>query len=192
MKKVGLFFGTFNPVHIGHMVIGNYMAEFTDLSEVWFVVSPHNPLKNKSSLLANHHRLRLVREAIADFPKFKASDIEFGLTQPSYTINTLVYLKEKYPDKNFVLILGSDNLSHFHKWKNYEEILNQYELYVYPRPDEDGGELKNHPKVKMVPAPRMDISATFIRKAIKEKKDIRYLLPEAAYKYITEMHFYEK
>lgn len=192
MKKVGLFFGTFNPIHIGHMVIANYMAEFTDLAEVWFVVSPHNPLKNKSTLLDNHHRIRLVREAISDFPKFKASDIEFSLPQPSYTINTLVYLKEKYPDKNFVLLLGSDNLGTFHKWKNYEEILKQYELYVYPRPDEYGGELKNHSKVKLVPAPRMEISATFIRDAIKEKKDVRYMLPEAVYKYISEMHFYEK
>lgn len=192
MKKIGLFFGSFNPIHIGHMAIANYMAEFTDLTEIWFVVSPHNPLKNKSSLLANNHRINLVREAIADYPKFKASDIEFSLPQPSYTIHTLVYLREKYPDKQFVLIIGSDNLGTFHKWKNYEEILNHYELYVYPRPGFDGGELKNHPKVKFVPAPQMDISATFIRNAIKEKKDIRFMLPEAVYKYVSEMHFYKK
>lgn len=168
------------------------MAEFTDLNEVWFVVSPQNPLKNKSSLLSNEHRLRLVREAIYDYPKFKASNIEFDLPVPSYTINTLAYLREKHSDTQFVLLIGSDNLDTFHKWKNYEEILNRYELYVYPRPGCDGGELKNHPKVKLVPAPQMDISATFIRNAIKGKKDIRYMLPGEVYKYITEMHFYEK
>jgi nicotinate-nucleotide adenylyltransferase len=192
MKKIGLFFGSFNPIHIGHLVIANYMAEFTDLEEVWFVVSPHNPLKNKSSLLPNDQRLRLVREAIYDYSKFKASNIEFSLPQPSYTINTLTYLKEKHPDKQFVLILGSDNLNTFNKWKNYEEILNQYELYVYPRPGTDGGELKNHPKVKIVNAPQMDISATFIRNAIREKKNIRFMLPEPVHQYISEMHFYEK
>jgi len=136
--------------------------------------------------------LRLVREAIYDYSKFKASNIEFSLPQPSYTINTLVYLKEKHPDNQFVLILGADNLETFHKWKNYEEILNQYELYIYPRPATDGGKLKDHAKVKIVAAPQMDISATFIRKAIKEKKDIRFMLPQGVYNYISEMHFFEK
>ncbi len=192
MKKVGLFFGSFNPIHIGHLVIANYMAEFTDLKEVWFVISPHNPLKEKSSLLPNEQRLRLVREAIYDYTKFKVSNIEFSLPQPSYTINTLTYLKEKHPENKFVLILGADNLETFHKWKNYEEILNQYELFVYPRPGTDGGKLRDHPKVKLVAAPQMDISATFIRNAIKEKKDIRFMLPQGVYNYISEMHFFEK
>jgi len=190
--KVGLFFGSFNPVHIGHLAIANYMLEYTDLKNIWFVISPHNPLKEKKSLLPEIQRLRLVREAIGDFNKFKASNVEFKLPQPSYTINTLTHLQEKYPKNEFVLILGSDNLQTFHKWKNYEEILKQYEIYVYPRPDSDGGQLKTHPKVKMTNAPVMDISSSFIREAIKQKKDIRYYLPENVWNYIREMHFYEK
>src|SRR6187401_951482 len=130
--KVGLFFGSFNPIHIGHMAIANYMLEFTDLKNIWFVVTPHNPLKEKKTLLADNHRLRLVREAIGYYTKFKASNIEFKLPQPSYTINTLTYLKEKYPKNDFALIIGSDNLQTFDKWKNYEEILNGYDIYVYP------------------------------------------------------------
>ena len=190
--KTGLFFGSFNPIHIGHMAIANYMVSFTDLQQVWFVVSPHNPLKEKKTLLSDMHRLRLVREAIADDTRFKASNIEFKLPQPSYTINTLAYLKEKHLAKQFALIIGADNLQTFHKWKNYEEILKQYEVYVYPRPGSDGGDLKSHPKVKWTNAPFMEISSTFIREAIRTKKDIRHYLPEAAWKYIVEMHFYEK
>ena len=191
--KIGLFFGSFNPVHIGHMVIANYMLEFTDLNQIWFVVSPHNPLKPKSSLLAAHHRLRLVREAIGDNNKLKASNIEFKLPQPSYTINTLTYLKEKYPKNDFDLIVGSDNLQTFHKWKNYEQLLEQHELYVYPRSTkpQEPGELVSHAKIKIVPAPVMEISSSFIREAIKNKKDVRYMIPEAVYGYIKEMHFYE-
>lgn len=190
--KIGLFFGSFNPIHIGHMAIANYMVEFTDLNQIWFVVSPHNPTKEKKSLLSDTQRLRLVREAIAFDTRFKASNIEFELPQPSYTINTLAYLKEKSPRKQFALIIGSDNLQTFHKWKNYEEILKQYELYIYPRPESKGGELVNHPKVKLVNAPIMEISSTFIRESIRNKKNIRHFLPEAVYNYITEMHFYEK
>jgi nicotinate-nucleotide adenylyltransferase len=190
--KVGLFFGSFNPIHVGHMVLANYMLEFTDLDKVWFVISPHNPLKNKSSLLHERQRLQMVRLAIEDNNKLKASDIEFKLPQPSYTINTLTYLKEKYPKNEYALILGADNLQSFHKWKNYEEILKQYELYVYPRTDFKELPLNSHPKVKMVNAPRMEISSTFIRDAIKDKKDIRYFLPEEVWQYIKEMHFYEK
>lgn len=190
--KVGLFFGSFNPVHIGHMVLANYMLEYTDLERIWFVVSPHNPLKQKNSLLDEKQRLRLVDLAIGDNVKLKASDIEFKLPQPSYTINTLTYLKEKFPKNDYALIMGSDNLQGFEKWKNYEEILKQYELYVYPRPDSDGGKLKTHPKVKFVNAPLVEISSTAIRIAIKEKKDVRYFLPEASWNYIKEMHFYEK
>ncbi len=190
--KVGLFFGSFNPIHIGHLAIANYMAEFTDLDKVWFVVSPHNPLKEKKTLLANNHRLQLVREAIDEYTKFKASNIEFKLPQPSYTINSLAYLKEKYPQTEFALIMGSDNLQSFDKWKNYEEILKQYSIYVYPRTGYDGGQFKDHPKVKLTQAPVMEISSTFIREAIKNKKDVRYMLSEPVYRYVKEMHFYEK
>ena len=189
--KVGLFFGSFNPIHIGHLAIANYMVQFTDLDKLWFVVSPHNPLKEKKTLLANNHRLRLVREAITDYSKFTASNIEFSLPQPSYTINTLAYLKEKHPSTQFALIMGSDNLQTFDKWKNYEEILKHYTLYVYPRTGFDGGKFKDHPKVKITQAPIMEISATFIREALKNKKDIRFMLSEPVYKYIKEMHFYE-
>ena len=192
MKKIGLFFGTFNPVHVGHMVIANYMAQFTDLHQVWLVVSPQNPVKKKDSMLSEHHRLAMVREAIGDDPSMKASNIEFELPKPSYTINTLAYLEEKYKTHRFVLIMGSDNLQYFAKWKNYEQILDKYQLYIYPRPGSDGGEFKDHPKVKFTQTPLMEISATFIRNSVKEKKDIRHLMPEAAYRYMKEMHFYEK
>ena len=190
--KVGLFFGSFNPVHVGHMVLANYVLEYTDLERIWFVVSPHNPLKIKSTLLDEKQRLHLVNLAIGFNTKLKASNIEFKLPQPSYTINTLTYLKEKYPQNEFALIMGADNLESFHKWKNYEEILKHYQLYVYPRPNNDGGDLKNHSNVKMVNAPIMEISSTAIRQAIKEKKDIRYFMPEEVWEYIREMHFYEK
>lgn len=190
--KIGLFFGSFNPIHVGHMVIANYMAEFTDLNKVWFIVSPHNPLKNKASLLPDHHRLQLVKLAIGDNNKFKASDIEFKLPQPSYTIVTLAHLKEKYPKNEFALIIGGDNLATFHKWKNHEEILKNHELYVYPRPNENLSQWQNHPKIKIVPAPLMDITSTFIREGIKNKKDVRYFLPGKVVEYIEEMHFYKK
>ncbi|TND08657.1 MAG: nicotinate-nucleotide adenylyltransferase [Bacteroidetes bacterium] len=190
--KIGLYFGSFNPVHVGHMIIANYMLAFAELDRLWFIVSPHNPLKTKSSLLADHHRLELVHRAIGDNNKMKASNIEFKLPQPSYTIHTLAYLSEKFPNDRFALIMGSDNLSTLHKWKNYEEILKQYEVLVYPRPESDGGPLKAHPHVKMVNAPLVDISSTFIREAVKNKKDVRYYLPHEAWEYMREMHFYEK
>jgi len=190
--KIGLFFGSFNPIHIGHMVIANYMLEYTDLDRIWFVVSPQNPLKNKGSLLDEKQRLQMVNLTIGDNNKYKASNIEFKLPKPSYTINTLAHLNEKYPQYQFVLIMGADNLKTFHKWKNYEEILNQYSLYVYPRKDNDGGKLETHPKVKMIPAPLMEISSTAIRQAIKEKKDIRYFMSIEAWQYLKSMHFYEK
>jgi nicotinate-nucleotide adenylyltransferase len=193
--KTGLFFGSFNPVHIGHMAIANYLVEFTDLEQVWFVVSPHNPLKEKKSLLADYHRLRLIQEAIGDDKRFKASDIEFKMPQPSYTILSLAFLKEKYPGKEFALIIGSDNLLTLHKWKNYEEILKQMELYVYPRLDaaeEVPSEIKGKVRINFVKAPVMEISSTFIRDAIRAKKDIRHFLPEGVFRYLQEMHFYEK
>ncbi|MES2286757.1 MAG: nicotinate (nicotinamide) nucleotide adenylyltransferase [Bacteroidota bacterium] len=190
--KVGLFFGSFNPIHAGHLVLANYMLEYTDLERIWFVVSPHNPLKKKSTLLDEKQRLQLVDLAIGDNSKLKASNIEFNLPQPSYTIVTLTYLKEKYPQHEFVLIMGADNLDSFHKWKNYEEILKHHQLYIYPRPGSDGGNLKDHPQIKLVNAPLIEISSTAIRQAIKEKKDMRYFMPDAVWQYIKEMHFYEK
>ncbi|HMU76316.1 MAG: nicotinate-nucleotide adenylyltransferase [Bacteroidetes bacterium] len=190
--KVGLFFGSFNPVHNGHMMIANYFAEFTDLEQVWLVVSPHNPLKPAGSLLNDYQRLHLVEAAIGSYKKIKISKIEFGLPKPSYTINTLVHLNEKFPQHEFVLIMGSDNLVTFHKWKNFEQILENYKIYIYPRPDSDGGELKNHPSVKIIQAPLIEISSTFIRQAIKEGKDVRFYLPESVYDYIDEMNFYKK
>ena len=190
--KVGLFFGSFNPIHTGHMVLANYMLEFTDLDKVWFIVSPHNPLKQKNSLLHERHRLQMTALAIGENNKMKASDIEFKLPQPSYTINTLMHLQEKYADHHFVLIMGADNLENFHKWKNYEEILKHFELYVYPRPGISGGDLSAHKQVRLVNAPLMEISSTDIRNAIKERKDVRYFVPGATWEYIKEMHFYEK
>lgn len=190
--KIGLFFGSFNPIHVGHMVLANHMLEYTDLDQIWFIVSPQNPFKKKSSLLDEKHRLQLVNIAIGDNNKLKGSDIEFNLPQPSYTVDTLTYLQEKYPDKRFALIMGSDNLKSFRKWKNSEEVLKHVELYVYPRPNYDGGELKDHEKVKNIDAPQIEVSSTAIRKGIKEKKDLRYFVPEPAWNYIKEMHFYEK
>lgn len=189
--KVGLLFGTFNPVHIGHLIIANYMAEFTDLEEVWMVVSPQNPLKQIDSLLEDNHRLKMVELAVGDYKKIKISNIEFDLPKPSYTIHTLNHLSEKYPQNEFAIIMGTDNLEIFKKWKNYEQILADYEIYAYPRLHNDGGELKNNPKVKLIAAPIIEMSATFIRKCIKEKKDVRFMLPEKVFNYIMEKHFYE-
>lgn len=190
--KIGLFFGSFNPIHVGHMVLSNYMLEFTDLDRVWFVVSPHNPLKKKNTLLSDIHRLALVRAAIGENIRYKASNIEFGLPQPSYTINTLVHLEEKHPEEEFALIMGSDNLESLNKWKNFEIILERFKIYVYPRPGYPGGEFVNHRNVIMTDAPQMNISSTMIREAIREKKDMRFFMPESAWKYCEEMHFYRK
>ena len=191
-KKTGLFFGSFNPIHIGHLIIAEYMVEFTDLSKVWFVISPQNPLKKKKILLADYHRLELVNIAIEDNPNLRASDIEFKLPKPSYTIETLTYLQEKYPENKFILIAGTDIFPTFHKWKNYKEILKQYKIYIYNRPNYEMGVYKDHPKIKVFNAPLMEISSSFIRKAISEGKNIEYMLPEKVHKYIREMHFYEK
>jgi len=191
-KKIGLYFGTFNPVHIGHLVIANHKTNYTDLDEVWFVVSPHNPFKSKNNLLDDYARLELVHRAVKDYDKLRVSDIEFGLTQPSFTINTLVHLGEKYPNKKFSLIMGGDNLNAFHKWKNFEMILENHELYVYPRLATPKGKLDQHEKVNLVGAPIMQISSSFIRKAIKEKKDVRAMLPSNVWEYIDEMNYYRK
>ena len=187
--KIGLFFGSFNPIHIGHKVIASYLVDFTDLDKVMFVVSPQNPLKQKISLLDQYHRLQIIRAEIEDNPKLEVSDIEFDMPKPSYTIDTLVRLKEKYPENDYSIIMGSDNLQNFHKWKNYEQILEDYSVYVYPRPGyEISGSHKNIHLIEGVP--QMEISSSFIRKSIKEKKDVSYLMPEKAWKYTDEMNYY--
>lgn len=193
MKKAGLFFGTFNPIHIGHLVIANHMVEFSDLDEVWLVVTPQSPFKAKESLLDNNHRYQMVFEALNDYPKLKASKIEFNLPQPNYTINTLVVLEEKYAgEMEFSLIMGDDNLKGFHKWKNYEVILENYDLYVYPRMSKGTMEtqFEGHNRIYRVAAPIMEISSTFIRKNHKAGKNIKPLLPEAVWSYMDEMNFY--
>ncbi len=189
---IGLFFGSFNPIHIGHLALANYMLSFTDMDQVWLVVSPQNPLKNKSGLLNQNHRLMLVNAAIDDHTKIKSSNIEFALSQPSYTIHTLAHLKEKYPQHRFSLIIGQDNLQSFHKWKNYEEILRSFHVYVYPRPNCVASEFDTHPHVHLTQAPMIDISSTFIRNAIKDKKDVRYFLPQKVWEEIDLMNFYKK
>lgn len=188
--KIGLFFGSFNPIHVGHLVIANYMATQTDLKQVWMLVSPQNPLKKKSSLAKDYDRLHLVQIAIEDNPSLKASDIEFKLPKPSYTIDTLTYLSEKYPDKEFVLIMGGDNLASLHKWKNYEVLLRDYQIYVYQRPAYDLGELQTHPNVQIFDAPQMNISASYIRKCIQNKQSIQYLVSEKVYEYLEGSSMY--
>ncbi|MDC6350405.1 nicotinate (nicotinamide) nucleotide adenylyltransferase [Zeaxanthinibacter sp. PT1] len=193
MKKTGLYFGTFNPIHIGHLVIAHYMAEFTDLDEVWFVVTPKSPFKQKKSLLDNNHRYQMVVEAIQDYPNLKVSTIEFDLPQPNYTVDTLVHLQEKYgQDHEFSLLMGEDNLKSFHKWKNYEAILEQCELFIYPRVSEGDipEQFQYSPRIHRVDAPIMEISSTFIRKQHKEGKDIRPMLPGSVFRYMDEMNFY--
>lgn len=191
--KIGLYFGTFNPIHVGHLAIANHMAEYSDLDKIWMVITPHNPFKKKSSLLDNHHRYQMVQLALDTYSKIEASKIEFTLPQPNYTVNTLAYLQEKYPDHEFCLIMGEDNLKSFHKWKNYEVILENHELYVYPRISEGVIETRfdNHPKIHKVAAPIMEISSTAIRNGIKESKNIRPLLPYEVFQYLDEMNFYK-
>lgn len=191
-KKIGLLFGSFNPIHNGHLILANYMAEFTDLNEVWFVLSPQNPLKPKEGLLADYHRLALVRLALEDQSRLKVTNIEFKMPKPSYTIDTLTWLSEEYSKNQFVLICGADIFKHFHKWKNYKVILEHYSIYVYPRPGSDLGNYENNQNVKLFPAPLMEISSCFIRKGIRAKKDMQFWMPEKVYNYILEMHFYEK
>lgn len=196
-KNIALFFGSFNPIHIGHLVIANHIANNEKTDEVWFVVSPQNPFKEKKTLLQDYHRLRLVEEAIEGNPKLKASNIEFSLPQPSYTIDTLTYIKEKHPKVNFSIIMGEDNLKSFHKWKNHEIILRDYNIIVYPRVNvaEDlktETEILNHKNVTLLKnIPVMDISASFIRNNIKKGNSIRYLVTDRVLKYIDEMNFYK-
>lgn len=191
-KKIGLYFGTFNPIHIGHLIIANHFAEFSDVDEVWFVVTPKSPDKIKKSLLEDHHRYEMVYRATENYLKLKPSRIEFNLPQPNYTVNTLAYLEEKHPEKEFVLLMGEDNLNGFHKWKNYKVILENYEIFVYPRISENSIDPKliNHPKITRVDAPIMEISSSFIRKSIKADKNIIPMLPNKVWEYIDEMNFY--
>ena len=193
MKKIGLYFGTFNPIHIGHLILANHFAETTDLDEVWLVVTPQNPTKRKDSILDNHHRLELVYKATYDYPKLRPSDIEFGLPIPNYTINSLTHLEEKHPNKQFVLLMGEDNLVSFPKWKNYELILERYELYVYPRKTDRTipKQFQNNPKINLIDAPQIELSSSAIRKAIKANQNIRPLLPPESWLYLDEMNFYK-
>jgi nicotinate-nucleotide adenylyltransferase len=192
--KIGLYFGTFNPIHIGHLIIANHMAEHADLDQVWMVVTPHNPLKKKSTLLDDYHRLQMVHLATEDFPKIKPSDIEFKLSQPNYTVNTLAHLQEKFPDHEFSLIMGEDNLKSLHKWKNYEVILEHYDIYVYPRisSETENLDLKNHPKIHLIDAPIVEISSTFIRDNVKKGKNIQPLLSNKVWEYIDHNNFYRR
>jgi len=211
-KKIGLFFGTFNPIHVGHLIIANHLAEHSDLEEIWLVVTPHNPHKKKKTLLEDHHRLAMVRIAVEDYPKLQASNIEFDLPQPNYTVKTLAILEEKHPEKEFCLIMGEDNLKSLHKWKNYEVILDRFAVYVYPRilkeasktspliplqrgkhPNDDFSKLAliENKEITKINAPIVEISSTFIRKNIASGNDIRPMLPHKVWEYLDEMNFYK-
>ena len=191
--KIGLYFGSFNPIHIGHLVIANHMAEYSDLDQVWFVVTPYNPFKKKLTLLDNHQRLEMVYRATKDYLKLKASDIEFKLPQPNYTVNTLAYLGEKYPNYEFALIMGEDNLKGLHKWKNYQVIIENHHIYVYPRISDNKIETQfdGHEKIHHINAPVMQLSSTFIRKAIAAGKNVVPMLPKHVWEYLDEMNFYK-
>ncbi|MGY6561992.1 MAG: nicotinate (nicotinamide) nucleotide adenylyltransferase [Luteibaculaceae bacterium] len=196
--KIGLFFGTFNPIHLGHLALASFICDTLELGQVWFIVSPQNPFKKNDTLLDERQRLHLVNLAIEDNPKFRASDIEFNLPKPSYTAHTLTYLKEQFPDKEFHLIIGQDNLRTFHKWFNYKAILENYKIVCYPRIQQsekeiiDSSEFEKHPNVTLVKAPVLNISASFIRKCISENIDVKYFLPPKVERYIDESGFYKK
>lgn len=192
--KIGLYFGTFNPIHVGHLIIANHMAEYSDLEQIWMVVTPHNPLKKKETLLDDYTRLNLVSLATEDFVRIKPCDIEFKLRQPNYTVNTLAHLQDKYPPHEFCLIMGEDNLKSLHKWKNYEVILENHDIYVYPRlsPEPGGLNFSNHPRIFHVQAPVVEISSTFIRESIKNKKNCQPLLPHKVWDYIDHNNLYKK
>ena len=188
--KVGLFFGSFNPVHVGHLIIANIMVETTDLSQVWFVVSPQNPHKSARSLAHEFDRYDMVQAAIQDSYHLRVSDIEFNMKKPSYTVDTLAYLEERHPEHEFSLIIGEDNLQSFPRWKNYKAIIENYGLYVYPRPSVSKPELSDHVNVHWVDAPILDISATFIRNMVKDGKSIKYLTPEPVEQLIKAKKMY--
>ncbi len=190
--KIGLFFGSFNPIHVGHLIIANVIVDNTDCKEIWFIVSPQNPLKSSKSLAHEQDRYDLVKAAIDDQYQFRVSDVEFSMPKPSYTIDTLTYLSEKHPDKDFVLVVGSDNLKSFPKWKNHDKILEHFGLLVYPRPCATGPPLLDHKRVELLDVPVLNISATFIRRLIKEGKSVNYLLPTSVINIIDKRHLYNK
>jgi nicotinate-nucleotide adenylyltransferase len=190
MNKIGLFFGSFNPIHVGHLIIANFMATQTDLNQVWMVVSPQNPHKSKSSLAKDRDRLHLVQLAVDDNPLLRASDIEFSLPKPSYTVDTLAYLKERYPEKEFVLIMGGDNLATLHKWKNYEIMLRDHAIYVYRRPDYELGKLATHDSIHLFEAPLMQISASYIRRCIASGHSVEYLVPDKVLEELEQSGLY--
>lgn len=197
MKKIGLFFGSFNPIHIGHLILANYILENSDMDELWFVVSPQNPFKEKKSLLKDHNRLDMVEIAIRNYPKMRASNVEFSLPTPSYTVDTLTYLNEKYPDYSFSLIMGEDNLKSLHKWKNYEILLKNHHIIVYPRVSKNDAPnsetvsgLKNHENISLIDAPIIELSATEIRNMIKDNKNVRPMLPPEVFEYLDGSNFY--
>ncbi|MDC1030222.1 nicotinate (nicotinamide) nucleotide adenylyltransferase [Flavobacteriaceae bacterium] len=193
MQKIGLFFGSYNPIHNGHLILANHFVEHTDIEQLWFVITPKSPFKQKQSMLPNHHRLELVYRATHEYPKLYPSDIEFKLPTPNYTSDTLAHLEEKYPKKTFVLLMGEDNLANFHKWKNHEVILECYALYVYPRKEANPipEKIQKHPNIKIVEAPQIQLSSSSIRKWIKEGKNIRPLIPPESWVYLDEMNFYK-
>jgi len=194
MKKIGLFFGSFNPIHIGHLILANYILENSDMDELWFVVSPQNPFKDKKSLLTDHNRLDMVQLAVKNYPKMRASNVEFSLPKPSYTIDTLTYLKEKYPNYSFALIMGEDNLDSLPKWKNAEKLMSDYQIIVYPRTfegEKKDGEYLQHENISMVNAPIIELSATEIRNMIKEGKNVRPMLPPEVFEYLDGSSFYK-
>ncbi|MCW3107841.1 MAG: nicotinic acid mononucleotide adenylyltransferase [Segetibacter sp.] len=187
--KIGLYFGSFNPVHIGHLIIGSFVANNTDVDQVWFVVSPHNPLKKTSTLLNEYHRLHLVQLAIEKDEQLKTSNIEFKLPRPSYTIDTLTYLQEKYPTYQFAVVMGSDSFQNISKWKNYEQLLKYYSFYVYIRP---GFKIKETGEnIKVLKAPLLEISSTRLRESIREGKSIRYFVPESVREEIERNGYYK-
>ncbi len=190
--KIGLYFGSFNPVHIGHMAIANFLVEYGGIDQLWFVVSPQNPLKKKENLLNDYDRLEMMHLAVSDEQRFRVSDIEFRLPKPSYTIDTLTYLSEKFPTHHFSIIMGSDNLVNFHRWKNYEAIEQNYGIIVYPRPGFDPSALQTFRDIRWVDAPLMEISSTFIREAIREGRNMRHFLPPRVWEYVDKMGFYKK
>jgi nicotinate-nucleotide adenylyltransferase len=190
--KVGLFFGSFNPVHIGHMAIAQYMVEFTDIDELWFVVSPHNPLKQKASLLNDYDRYEMISRAIEPYEHMQVSSVEFSLPKPSYTVVTLAHLLENFPSYEFVLIMGGDNLCGLSKWRNYTYILENFQIVVYSRPQFDvPDEFANHSAISYFQAPLMEISSSFIRQSIKENKNMKAFMPHQAWEYLDKMNFYK-
>ena len=191
-KKIGLFFGSFNPIHIGHLILANYILENSDMQELWFIVSPQNPFKEKKSLLKDHNRLDMVQLAIRNYPKMRASNVEFSLPVPSYTIDTLTYLQEKHPEISFSLIMGEDNLASLHKWKNYELLLEKHQVIVYPRlfGEEKTSDYLQHENIHQVTAPIIELSATEIRNMIKEGKNVRPMLPPEVFEYLDGSSFY--